>query len=53
MAFAGEDQNMFFRPKNKILDQTSKKYTKNPKNHVKIQGFLGTPVETPVETPGS
>ena len=46
MVFAGEaKKNMFFRPQTQIFHKNQK----NTKNNVKIQGFLGNPVETPVE----
>ena len=54
MAFAGEAQkNMFFQPKTLIFDQQSQKYFKNRKKYIKIQVFLGFPVEPPVEPYGA
>ena len=52
MAFAGEaENNKWFLGKTLIFDPKSRKYKTNFKKYVKIQGFLGTLVETPEETP--
>ena len=52
MVLLGETEKHVFFSKNTAKSQkTHKKYRHHPKNDMKIQGFLGTPVETPVEPP--
>ena len=40
----------YFDQKTVIFNQKSRKYPKHPNKYLKFLGFLGTPVETPVES---